>query len=67
MMSWNPTVVGLWMDVVGFLIVFRYGGFSVGRVSIVAEDNKDMKRLKLLGAALIIAGFGLQIVGATGN
>jgi hypothetical protein len=67
MMSWNPTVFGLAMDVVGFLIVFRYGGFSVGRVSIVAEDSKNMKFLKLLGAALIIAGFGLQIVGAMSN
>ncbi len=55
---------GLAMDMVGFLLVFSYGGFDIGRISIVAESSKSHKTLKLLGAGLIILGFGLQIVGA---
>jgi len=66
-MNWNPTVVGLAMDMVGFLIVFTFGGFDFGRVSIVAESSKTNNFMKLAGGGLIILGFGLQIVGATGN
>ncbi len=55
------------MDLVGFLIVFTFGGFDFGRVSIVAESSKTNNFMKLAGGGLIILGFGLQIVGATGN
>ena len=65
-MSWNPTVVGLALDVVGFILVFAFGGFEFGRSVLLLEDSKSKNVFKFLGAFLIIVGFGLQIVGAIG-
>ena len=65
-MSWNPTVVGLALDVVGFILVFAFGGFEFGRSALLLEDSKSKNVFKFLGAFLIIVGFGLQIVGAIG-
>ena len=61
---WNPTAVGLAFDIVGFLLVFAYGGFNVGVMNWVGEESKSHPVIKLLGATLVVVGFSLQIFGA---
>ena len=66
-MSWNPTVFGLALDVVGFILVFQFGGFDFGTNRLVWKDqSKFVKPLRILGAILVISGFAFQIFGATG-
>ena len=64
--SWNPTITGLFMDVLGFLLIFALGGLGITGVHGFAESN-TRKYLKYLGAFLIVVGFALQIVGAKSN
>ena len=66
-MYWNPTAIGLFLDILGFLLVFAFGGFNVGIVNLVAEQSKSHIFVKLLGALLVIVGFTLQIFGAIGR
>jgi uncharacterized membrane protein len=60
------TISGLIFDVVGFLLVFIFGGFEIGRSGLLLEnDNSEkMKPLKILGSILVILGFVFQLVGA---
>lgn len=65
----NPTyftVTGLALDMVGFFLVFILGGFEVGRAGLLLQSDKShkIKPLKFIGAAMVVIGFGLQIVGA---
>ena len=65
-MNWNPTIVGLTLDMIGFLLVFVFGGFEVGRSALLLEEDNShkMKPLKVIGGIMVIAGFRLQIYGA---
>ena len=56
-MTFNPTVVGLGLDIVGFILVFAFGGFELGRATILMESSKSYPRLKWLGAIMVVAGF----------
>ena len=51
-------------DIIGFVLVFAFGGFNIGVVNIVAEQSKSYVFLKFLGASLVTVGFALQICGA---
>ena len=68
-MSWNPTIAGLVLDMVGFLLVFAFGGFDMGsaRLLLQSDNSAKLKPFKIIGATMIIVGFGLQIVGAMGS
>lgn len=59
-------MVGLIFDIVGFKLVFAFGGFDVGRSGLDLEDSKPKTPFKWLGAFLVITGFALQICGAIG-
>ena len=65
-MYWNPTVIGLALDIVGFFLVFVFGGFEVGRALFRLEQDKSkkMKPFKIIGAIMVIAGFCFQMYGA---
>ncbi len=65
-MSWNPTAIGLALDIVGFVLVFAFGGFEFGRAAILQESDKSkkMKPFKIIGAIMVIGGFGFQLYGA---
>ncbi len=56
---------GLLLDAVGFVLVFAFGGFSIGRAVILAEhDQSDqMAKWKMIGAIMVVSGFLLQFVG----
>ena len=64
-MQCNIIVIGLAFDLLGFLMVFAFGGFAVGRSFISAEDDKSKitKPFKIIGAILVILGFLLQMIG----
>jgi len=66
-MNWNPIVFGLALDIVGFLLIFFFGGFEVGRSGLTLENDKSHKTkpLKIIGAVMVIVGFGLQLWGAS--
>lgn len=68
-MSWNPTVVGLALDILGFGLVFLFGGFTFGQSGLLLENDQSEKTkpLRILGAILVITGFVFQIFGATGR
>jgi len=62
--TFNPTVFGLILDIVGFTMVFAFGGFEFGRSVLLLESSKSYPGLKWTGAVLVIAGFVFQIIGA---
>lgn len=68
-MTFNPTVAGLILDIIGFILVFAFGGFDVGADIVVTNDDnsEEMKPFKLLGAFLVVVGFLLQIYGVIGR
>lgn len=67
-MYWNPTVIGLILDIVGFIMVFAFGGFDVGSHRALWKDqSKLVKPIQILGAILVITGFAFQIWGAGGS
>lgn len=61
----EPIVLGLILDVIGFILVFFFGGFHFGRSAFLFEDDrsKEVMPLKILGAILVIVGFVPQIYG----
>lgn len=61
----NIIVIGLAFDLVGFLMVFAFGGFEFGSSKILKEDDKSKitKPFKIIGAILVILGFLLQMIG----
>ena len=63
----NLTQIGLGLDIVGFAIIFFVGGLSFGVTYLVTEDSNRRYVLpaRILGFALIIGGFMLQIWGAS--
>jgi len=63
-MDINWTVAGLVLDILGFLIVFQYGGFNFGEVTWSDKGGTPYPHLKSLGAIFIVLGFVLQILGA---
>lgn len=65
---WNLTAIVLAMDAVGFVLVFVFGGFSIGSARFLLESDRshETKPFKILGAIMVIAGFGLQLLGALG-
>lgn len=67
-MMWNFTAIGLAMDAVGFILVFVFGGFSIGSATMRLESDRsqETKPFKILGSIMVIAGFGLQMLGALG-
>lgn len=68
-MSWNPTVVGLALDILGFVLVFSFGGFTFGQSGLLLENDQSgkTKPLRIFGAILVITGFVFQIYGAAGR
>jgi len=64
-MSDSFTAIGLALDIIGFCLVFFFGGFDLGRAALLLEQDKShkMKPLKILGAILVIIGFSLQLAG----
>lgn len=63
-MQCNLIVIGLVFDILGFLMVFAFGGFNVGRSALLSEESKKMTLFKIIGAILVILGFLLQLIGA---
>jgi len=62
----NWTVIGLCLDVVGFLLVFWFGGFEVGSSPMSFEDDTSdkWKPVRIIGMVCVILGFAFQIVGS---
>ncbi len=61
----NIASIGLVLDIIGFILVFVYGGFDIGRSpALLVAKVPDRKYLKIIGATLIIAGFALQFWGS---
>jgi hypothetical protein len=60
-------VIGLAFDLLGFLLVFAFGGFTVGHSFILneADESKKTKPFKIIGPILVILGFLLQMIGAS--
>ena len=58
------TTLGLIFDIIGFLLVFIYGGFNLGESVMAYQDSKDHPYLKIFGGFLVILGFSLQICGS---
>ena len=65
-MNFNLTVIGLSLDIIGFMIIFFIGGFELGSAGILQESDKSHKTklFKIIGAILIILGFVLQLCGS---
>ena len=68
-MSWNLTMLGLALDVLGFSLIFLFGGFTFGQSGLLLENDQSGKTrpLRILGAILVIIGFVLQFFGAIGR
>ena len=64
-MQYNLIVIGLAFDLIGFLIIFLFGGFAFGRSVLLLENDKSdkFKCFKYLGAILVVLGFSLQLIG----
>jgi hypothetical protein len=56
---------GLVLDIVGFLMVFNYGGFEKGRAALLLEEDTAHKYVthRIVGAVMVVAGFMLQGIG----
>ena len=65
-MKQYATIIGLSLDIIGFILVFFLGGFEVGRSALLLESDTThkWKPLKWIGAVLVILGFAFQIWGA---
>ena len=63
---WNLVAIGLGLDIVGFTVLFIFGGFSVGQSGLLLESDRsnETKPVRIIGAILVIAGFVFQLVGA---
>lgn len=61
----NITQCGLLLDIVGFVIIFVFGGFQFG-VGAYVSDNYSwyVLPMRIIGSVLVLAGFVLQIYGA---
>lgn len=48
----EPIILGLIFDVIGFLLVFLFGGFDLGRSTLLlqGDHSKEVKPLKIMGA-----------------
>lgn len=72
-MQCNLTVIGLSFDFVGFLVIFLFSFYSVGRGALLMESAKSGKSdkkecliftMKMLGLFMVLVGFGFQWYGA---
>lgn len=66
-MELTLTQIGLLMDIAGFILIFLFGGLSVGDPDqvVVGKAWKGVSWVRAAGFLLVIAGFTLQIFGAT--
>jgi hypothetical protein len=61
----NITQIGLFLDILGFVVVFFFGGFSFGiDIVVLKKESWVVFAAKVLGSVLVICGFILQIIGA---
>lgn len=61
----NHSQIGLILDVVGFIVIFIFGGFQFGVSQYVGDEHKFyVLPLRVIGSLLVIVGFVLQIIGA---
>ncbi len=61
------TQIGLLIDVIGFVVIFLFGGFSFGIDIVVLQDSEWWVLVcKIVGGSLVVLGFVLQIIGAAG-
>jgi len=57
--------VGLLLDIVGFVVIFIFGGFQVG-ISTYMSDEYSWYALpaRILGLLMIVVGFTFQFIGS---
>ncbi len=60
-MTWMQ--LGILLDAVGFLLVFLFGGFSFGLDLVHVGKSWWVVPCKVIGGALVIAGFGAMYIG----
>lgn len=64
-LDFNITQLGLSLDILGFVIIFFFGGFSFGlEIVTLNKESWVVLTAKILGSVLVICGFMLQIIGA---
>lgn len=64
-MDLSLTQIGLLCDVVGFIIIFFFGGFQFGIDTVtLGKSSWYVMPARIIGSVLIIGGFILQIFGA---
>ena len=57
--------IGLLLDIVGFVIVFIFGGFQFGVSFYISEEHSwYVLPARCVGALLVIIGFSLQFIGS---
>ncbi len=62
----NHSQIGLILDIVGFVIIFIFGGFQFGVSQYVGDEHKGyVLPLRFVGSIFVIVGFVLQIIGAS--
>lgn len=62
----NLNQLGLILDILGFLLIFFFGGFTLGlREYISSSPTSWALILRLAGCLLVVMGFVFQIIGAT--
>ena len=65
-MSFTLSQWGLLLDGIGFLLVFAFGGFSIGAAEAITT-SEPTKRLayaaRIAGMVFVLAGFALQFMG----
>lgn len=63
-MQWTLTAIGLVLDIIGFVLVFIFGGFDMSSKGLAyAAEHWTSKPIKYFGAFLVITGFCLQLYG----
>lgn len=56
---------GLWLDIIGFVILYIVGGFSYGSGNYVMDEPSYMNKVfRFIGFFLVILGFVLQLCGS---
>ncbi|RSD31722.1 hypothetical protein [Vibrio pectenicida] len=64
-MGLTLTQCGLLLDAIGFIIVFLFGGFTIGIDMVYAGGVKwYVWPLRVIGALMIVVGFWLQYLGS---
>lgn len=56
--------LGLLLDIVGFVVIFIFGGFQFGvRVYVSDEYGRHVLPARIMGSLTAVAGFALQFIG----